>query len=251
MFSMAMWMAAIVAPLQIFAGDLHGLNTLHHQPAKVAAMEGHFESGAGMPLILFGLPNPAQGRVDYKVQIPYASSLILTHELNGALKGLDAFPAQDRPPVEILFWSFRIMVGLGFLMAGLGLWSLIERWRGRLHDYRPLHLAAMAMAPSGFIAVLAGWTTTEVGRQPFTVYGLLRTTDSVSPIAAQAVGASLIAFIIVYFLAFSVGVLFMLRLMNQPPHAGESDPPPTPMHASGLMPAPVIGAADGQGDAHV
>ena len=190
MFSMAMWMAALVAPVQIFAGDLHGLNTLEHQPAKVMAMEGHFESHPdGAPLILFGLPDQDAATVRYKLEIPKASSLILKHDLDAPLAGLDSVPREDWPPVPIVFWSFRVMVGLGFLMLGLGLFSLVARARGRLYDWPWLHRFALAMGPSGLVAVLAGWITTEVGRQPYTIYGLLRTADSASPLDAPAVAA--------------------------------------------------------------
>ncbi|MCW3717653.1 cytochrome ubiquinol oxidase subunit I, partial [Burkholderia cenocepacia] len=124
----------------------------------------------------------------------------------------------------ITFWAFRIMVGLGFLIMGLGLFSLLMRWRGMMYQSQLLHRFAVLMGPAGFIAVLAGWITTETGRQPFTVYGLLRTTDSASPLAAPAVGSSLIAFIIVYFVVFIAGVIYILRLMAQPPHPGEQGP---------------------------
>ena len=136
MFSMAMWMAVVVAPLQIGAGDAHGINTLEHQPAKVMAMEGHYESHPdGAPLILFGIPNPEAKRIDYAVQIPYLSSLILEHSLTAPLAGLDTIDDALEPPVAILFWSFRLMVGIGFAMLGLGLWSLIARYRRQLAAY--------------------------------------------------------------------------------------------------------------------
>lgn len=172
MFSMAMWMLIVVTPLQIVAGDFHGLNTLEHQPAKVMAMEGHYDSHPdGAPLILFGIPNPEEKRIDYAVQIPKLSSLILKHDLNAPLAGLDTIPEEDQPPVAIVFWSFRVMIALGFAMLGLGAWAMMQRMRGRLYDTTWLHRAALAMGPAGFVAVLAGWVTTEVGRQPFTVYG--------------------------------------------------------------------------------
>ena len=177
MFSMAMWMAAIVAPLQIFAGDMHGLNTLEHQPRKVAAMEGHFETQKGAPLILFGIPNEAEERMDYALEMPKLGSLILTHELDGEIKGLKEWPKAERPPVAPVFFAFRIMVGIGFAMLGLGLWSLWLRFRGQLFAAPWMHRAAILMGPSGFIALLAGWTVTEVGRQPYTVYGLLKTAE--------------------------------------------------------------------------
>jgi len=217
MFSMAMWMVVLVTPLQILAGDFHGLNTLEHQPAKVMAMEGHYDSHPdGAPLILFGIPNAAEKRIDYAVEIPKLSSLILKHDLNAPLDGLDTIPDEDEPPVAIVFFSFRVMIGLGFAMLGLGLWGLWVRARGRLYAAPMLYRAAVLMGPMGFVAVLAGWITTEVGRQPFTVYGLLRTSDSLSPIAAPAVAASLIAFIIVYFFVFGAGTYYILRMMGQP-----------------------------------
>lgn len=222
MFSMAMWMAALVAPVQIFAGDLHGLNTLEHQPAKVMAMEGHYDSHPdGAPLILFGIPNSAEKRVDYKIEIPKLSSLILKHDLNAPLAGLDTVPEADQPPVGIVFWSFRIMVGIGFAMLTIGLWSLFGRWRKKLYDWSWLHRAALVMGPSGFVAVIAGWITTEVGRQPFTIYGLLRTSESASPLSAPAVATSLLAFVIVYFAVFGAGTWYILRLMKQSPLSGE------------------------------
>ena len=220
MFSMAMWMALIVTPLQIIAGDMHGVNTLEHQPAKIAAMEGHFESypEGRAPLILFGLPDDAAGETHYKVQIPLLGSLILTHSLDTPILGLDAFPEDARPKSAMIFWTFRIMVAIGFAMLGIGLWAAWARWKGHLYHARWLHRAAVAMGPAGFLAVLCGWITTEVGRQPYTVYGLLRTGDSAAPLQAEAVGASLIAFIVVYFLVFGSGTFYLLRLMGKSPN---------------------------------
>jgi cytochrome d ubiquinol oxidase subunit I len=244
MFSMAMWMATLVAPIQILAGDQHGLNTLEHQPAKVMAMEGHYQSHPdGAPLVLFGLPNQTAGRVDYAVEIPKLSSLILKHALDAPLAGLDTVPRENWPPVPVTFWSFRVMVGLGFLIFGLGLFSLWARWCGTLYSSRALHLFAMLMGPAGFIAVLAGWVTTETGRQPFTVYGLLRTIESASPLAAPAVGSSLLAFIIVYFTVFAAGAFYILRLMALPPHPDEEGPrADLPSHAAGITPASGVAA---------
>ncbi|MBP8231844.1 MAG: cytochrome ubiquinol oxidase subunit I [Rhizorhabdus sp.] len=241
MFSMAMWMAAIVAPIQIFAGDMHGLNTLEHQPVKVMAMEGHYQSHPeGAPLILFGIPDSAERRVDYAISIPKASSLILKHDANAPLRGLDTVPEADQPPVGIVFWAFRIMVGLGFAMVGLGMWSLLARLRGRLYQWRGLHRAALLMGPAGFVAVLAGWIVTEVGRQPFTVYGLLRTAQSASPLDAPAVGASLLAFVLVYFTVFGAGIWYLLRLAAKPPEAHESGPANGPIRSAGITPAPAV-----------
>ncbi len=220
MFSMAMWMAVIVTPLQIVAGDLHGLNTLEHQPAKVMAMEGHYDSYPdGAPLILFGIPNSEEKRIDYAIEIPKLSSLILKHDLNAPLDGLDTIPDDEEPPVAIVFWSFRIMIAIGFAMLAIGFWSLFRRWKGQLYDATWLQRVMVLMAPSGFVAVLAGWVTTEVGRQPFTVYGVLRTSDSLAPIEAPAVAASLTAFIIVYFFVFGAGTYYIMRMMNKTPGA--------------------------------
>ena len=238
MFSMAMWMAAVVAPLQILAGDLHGLNTLEHQPAKIAAMEGHFETQRGAPLILFGLPDMEAEETRYALEIPKLGSLILKHSLDAELQGLKDWPPEDRPYAPAVFWSFRIMVGLGVLMALLGLTSLLLRWRGRLYHSRWLQRWAVAMGPSGFVAVLAGWITTEMGRQPYTVYGLLRTADSVAPVAAPAVAWSLIAFVVVYFAVFGAGTAYLLRLMAQlPPRAPEAAPIQEPVAVARPLPA--------------
>ena len=242
MFSMAMWMAALVAPVQVFLGDQHGLNTLEHQPVKIMAIEGHYESHPdGAPLYLFGIPNDREQRLDHALAIPKAGSLILKHDPNAPMAGLDTVPDAEQPPVAIVFWSFRIMVGLGLLMFALGLASLWARWRGTLYEWRGLHRFALAMTPAGFVAVIAGWVTTEVGRQPYLVYGLLRTADSASPLAAPAVGASLVAFVVVYFAVFGVGIWYLLRLMHKPPEPGEPDPERTerePIRTAGIMPGP-------------
>jgi cytochrome d ubiquinol oxidase subunit I len=244
MFSMAMWMAALVAPIQILVGDAHGLNTLEHQPAKVLAMEGDYEpSPHGAPLVLFGLPSNKDAAVHYRVEVPKIGSLILKHDPNAALPGLKDFPRDRWPPTPIVFWSFRVMVGLGFAMLGLGLWSLLARARRRLYDWPWLHRAAVLMGPAGFVAVIAGWVTTEVGRQPYTVYGQLLTAQSHSPLAAPAVATSLLAFVVVYFSVFGAGLLYLLRLMSQSPQAHEPDLPHTPQRAAGITPAPAIDTA--------
>jgi len=244
MFSMAMWMAALVAPLQIVAGDLHGLNTLEHQPAKIAAMEGHFETWAGAPLILFGVPDMREERTKYALEIPRLGSLILTHHWDGTVRGLKEWPPADRPNALLLFWSFRLMVGLGLAMVLTGLWSLVLRLRQRLFATPLLLKTTLLLSPAGLIAVIAGWITTEAGRQPYTVHGLLTTVDSASPVGAVAVGASLIAFVVVYLLVFGAGAFYMLRLMKVPPRPSEDElSPGEPMRAGGLMPAPVLAGA--------
>ena len=233
MFSMAMWMLAIVAPLQVVAGDFHGVNTYEPQPVKVMAMEGHYESHPeGAPLYLFGIPNEEEQRLDYAVGIPKLSSLIIKHDLNAPMKGLDTVPDELQPPVPVVFWSFRIMVGLGMLMMLVGFISLFLRWRKSLYDTPLFHRLAMLMGPTGFVAVLAGWITTEVGRQPYTVYGHLMTIESIAPVEAPAVAASLIAFIFVYFALFGAGTYYILKMMNKLP--GDVAPlPETPTRTAG------------------
>jgi cytochrome d ubiquinol oxidase subunit I len=248
MFSMAMWMAAIVAPMQIVMGDLHGLNTLKYQPAKIAAMEGDFTSTRYAGEKIFGFPDMQAGKTRYAVEIPYLGSLILTHSLDGKVPGLDQFKPEDRPYAPALFWTFRGMVAIGFLMAGLGLWSLIDRWRRILDQDRWLHRAAIVMGPAGFVAVLCGWMTTEIGRQPYTVYGLMRTADSVSPIGLPGVAASFIAFIVVYAIIFGAGMFFILRMMGRPPCPNEPDVPAhQPTRAAGIVPGLASGGSNTAG----
>jgi cytochrome bd ubiquinol oxidase subunit I len=238
MFSMAMWMALVVAPIQILAGDQHGLNTLRYQPSKVAALEGDWDTVPGTPLILFGMPNMAEERTDWAVEIPHLGALVLTHSWDGSIRGLKEFPPQDRPPSPVVFWAFRVMVGLGLLMAAVGLCAAYLRIGGQLYTSRWLQRIALAMAPAGFIALLAGWTVTEVGRQPFTVYGVLRTTDSVSPVGLPGVAASLTGFVVVYSIVFGAGFVFLLRVVRRPPVVGESGPPPgVPIRSAGITPA--------------
>ena len=214
------------------------------------AMEGHYQShAAGAPLILFGIPNDKEQRMEYAVEIPRLSSLILKHDLNAPLAGLDTIEPADRPQVKVVFWSFRVMVGLGMLMFALGAWSLAARAAGKLYEWRWLKRFAVLMGPAGFIAVIAGWITTEVGRQPFTVYGLLRTADSASPLAAPAVGASLLAFVVVYFTVFGMGSWYILRLVSRPPQPHEPEPANAPAHAAGITPASALTAARA-GNAH-
>ena len=242
MFSMALWMATLLAPLQIIAGDQHGLNTLKYQPVKIMGVEGHYRSYPhGAPLVLVGIPDQRAGRMRDALEIPKLGSLILEHRLDAPLAGLDSVPRQDWPYVPVIFWTFRIMVGLAFAMLALGLASLALRLRGRLYVHRGLQRAALVMAPTGLIAVIAGWFTTEVGRQPYTVYHLLRTAQSASPIAAPAVISSLATFAVVYFVVFGAGVMFVLRLMRRPPHPGEVPPfEGAPHRSAGITPAPAV-----------
>ncbi|MGI9574312.1 cytochrome ubiquinol oxidase subunit I [Alloalcanivorax xenomutans] len=228
MFSMAMWMLIVVAPIQALIGDAHGLNTLEHQPAKVAAMEGHWggdehAAGAGVPMILFGWPDMEAETTRFAVEIPRLASLILTHSWDGAIAGLKDFPAEDRPNVPVVFWSFRVMVGLGLLMIALGGYALWQRWRGRLYDHPWLLRFALVMGPAGLVAILAGWYTTEVGRQPWVVYGLLRTADAVSPHPPGQLALSLSLFVLVYLFVFGAGIAYMLRLVRKGPVISEGE----------------------------
>jgi cytochrome d ubiquinol oxidase subunit I len=210
-------MAVFVAPLQLVIGDLHGLNTLQHQPAKVAAMEGLWETRRGAPLKLFGWPDQEAEETRYAIDIPKLSSLILTHELDGEVKGLKAWPKDERPPAALVFWSFRVMVGIGVLMILTGVLAAFLFWRKRLFDSRWFQWWCMALTPAGFVAVLAGWFVTEIGRQPFIVYGVMRTAEAASPVAAVQVGLSLVAFVVTYVLVFGAGVYYIARLIAKGP----------------------------------
>jgi cytochrome d ubiquinol oxidase subunit I len=223
MFSMSMWMLLFVAPIQAVIGDFHGLNTLKHQPAKLAAIEGHWENEGdeGTSLILFGWPDMEAETVHYKVEIPRLGSLILTHSWDGKIPALKDFPRADRPNSTIVFWTFRIMVGLGLLMILLGFWSAWLRYRKALYEKKSFLYFSLWMGPTGLIAILAGWFTTEIGRQPWTVYGVFRTADSVSRLDATQVGITLIIFIVVYFAVFGTGIAYLLRLIQKGPVINE------------------------------
>jgi cytochrome bd ubiquinol oxidase subunit I len=186
----------------------------------------------------------AAAETKFAVAIPHLGSLILTHSWNGEVKGLAAWPRTEWPNVMILFFSFRIMVGIGFAMIGLGLWSLWHRWRGSLFAARSLQFAAVLMGPAGFVALLAGWFVTEAGRQPYTVYGLLRTADSVSPLAAPAVASSVAAFAIVYFAVFGAGIFYLVRMAGTPPQLQEPEMQAgVPTRSAGIAPAPALARA--------
>ena len=221
MFGMAMIMAIFVAPLQLVLGDLHGLNTLEHQPAKVSAIEGIWETERGAALRLFGWPDQEEEETKYAVEIPKLSSLILTHSLDGEVKGLKEWPREDRPPVAWVFWSFRIMVGVGVLMILTGVMAAILYWRKKLFDTRWFHYWCMALTPAGFIAVIAGWCVTEIGRQPYVAYGVIRTVESVSPVPGPHIALSLLAFIVTYTFIFGAGSYYILRLIAKGPASEE------------------------------
>jgi cytochrome d ubiquinol oxidase subunit I len=245
MLSMAMWMLVIVAPIQAVIGDFHGLNTLRHQPAKIAALEGHWENrgNEALPLILFGLPDMERETTRYALELPRLGSLVLTHSWDGQIKGLKEFPKEDRPNAAIIFWSFRIMVGLGFAMIALGLWSLWNRRGGRLFVSRPFLRAALWMGPSGLLAVLAGWITTEVGRQPWVVYGLMRTADAVSAHKAGPLALTLGLFVVVYLFVFGAGFAYVLRLVRGGPQHFDAVHPPTGGPGQGRTPSRPMSAA--------
>jgi cytochrome d ubiquinol oxidase subunit I len=217
MFGMAMIMAVFVTLPQAIVGDLHGLNTLKEQPAKVSAMEGIWETKRGAPLKLFGWPNQEAEVTRYSLEIPKLSSLILTHDFNGEVKGLKEWPREERPPVAWVFWAFRIMVGIGVLMILTGAAGAVLFLRKKLFTERWFHLWCMALTPAGFIAVLAGWFVTEVGRQPYMVYKVLRTSETVSPVLGSSIALSLIAFIITYVVVFGAGSYYILHLIGKGP----------------------------------
>ena len=220
MFSMAMGMVLVVAPIQALVGDFHGLNTLKHQPAKIAAIEGHWEhlpAGEGTPLVLFGWPDMEQEKNHMAVEIPRLGGLILAHDWNGQIPALKDFPREDRPNSTIVFWTFRVMVGLGILMILLGFWSLWLRRGGRMYTSRAFLRAALFMGPTGLIAILAGWFTTEIGRQPWVVYGVMRTSEGVSAHGAEPLAFTLALFVVVYVFVFGIGAAYVLRLIGKGP----------------------------------
>lgn len=229
-FSMALWMIVVLSPVQIVVGDLHGQHSLEFQPQKIAAIEGSWTrppQGAGEPLRLFAIPDMAERRNHWEVAIPRLASLYLRHDLSGTIAALDEFPPENIPPVPTVFFAFRFMVGLGLLMVVQGLTSLVLRWRQRLYEARWMLRGCVLMAPAGFLAMLCGWVVTEVGRQPFTVYGLLRTADSLSSVSREQVIGSTWTILVFYLLIFGIGLWVLLRILREPPHKDEAGPQPT------------------------
>ncbi|HEX8899820.1 cytochrome ubiquinol oxidase subunit I [Vitreimonas sp.] len=234
---MAVLMMAIVTPIQIMVGHESGIVAGHHQPAKVAALEGWWTTRTQQPTVLIGWPDEEAETNHFEVAIPGLGSTVNNAGPDVVLPGLDQFAEQDRPPVWITFWAFRIMVGMGLIMLTLGLWGAAAWALKRLDTAAWYHRALVLAAPSGFIAVLTGWITAEVGRQPYIVYGVLRTADAVSPVSAGSVATSLIFFIVVYAIVFSAGALYILRLMAKGPETDEpppqsKQPPGTPLGAA-------------------
>ncbi|MGN6535527.1 MAG: cytochrome ubiquinol oxidase subunit I, partial [Mesorhizobium sp.] len=224
MLSMTLWLLTVLVPAQILLGDLHGLNTLHYQPAKLAAIEAHWDTESRAPLNLFAIPDEENETNRYVIQVPLLGSLILAHDINGEIRGLKDFPRDQRPPVAIPFFSFRIMVGIGVLMLVMVAASWWLRWKGTLFTTGWYLTACQWIAPLGFVAVLAGWTTTEVGRQPWTVYGLLRTADSVSPsLTGTDVLISLAGYMVAYLVIFPAGLFIMARFVRKGPDEADDE----------------------------
>jgi len=249
MLSMALWLLTVLVPLQMLIGDLHGLNTREHQPAKLAAIEARWDTERSVPLTLFAIPSDKAERNYLAIEVPWLGSLILTHDLNGEVKGLKDFPADRRPPVAIPFFAFRIMVGCAVVMLGLVLLGGYLRWRGQLYDTALFLRLVQFAAPLGFVAVIAGWCVTEVGRQPWTVYGLLRTAESVSPsLTSFDVAISLAGYMIVYLLIYPWGLFLMLRIIRKgPAHSSEEASP----IEGGRPQAPVLAGALGPAEGEI
>ena len=239
MLKLALAFIAITVPAQIFVGDLSGLAVREYQPAKLAAIEARWDTERGVPLTLFAWPDEENERNRFAFDVPRLGSLILTHSWDGEIKGLKDFPPRDRPPVKPPFFAFRIMVGLGFLMLGLAAIGLALWWRERLFASRWYLRAWQIMLPSGFIALLTGWYVAEIGRQPWVVYGLLRTADAVSPVSAGSVLTSLLTFIFVYFFLFGFGVWYLVQLLRKGPQ-----PAPAHVPVRAQTPARPLSAAD-------
>jgi cytochrome d ubiquinol oxidase subunit I len=223
-FAIATLALAILAPLQIVMGDLHGLQVQRHQPMKIAAMEGLWETTAGAPLLVFAWPDMAAERNHFEIAIPKLASLILQHDPEGTVLGLKEVAPADRPPVPLVFFSFRIMVGLGFWFLFLGGLGLLLRWRGMLYSNRPYALLCMASAPLGFVATLAGWIVTETGRQPWIVQGLMRTSEAVSAVPARAILTTLSLFVAVYGTLLLAYLYYLSKLIRQGPDAAATQP---------------------------
>ena len=229
MMRMGLGMVILLAPLQVVIGDLHGLNTAQNAPEKVAAMEAHWDGSKPGDLVLFAWPNEEKERNDYEIAIPNGASLIITHELSGLFPGLKDFKAEDRPPVVPVFFAFRIMVGLGFLMVAVGVVGGWLFWRGRLFDASWYLKPVQYVWPAGFVAILAGWWVTETGRQPWIARGILKTADAVSPVAYATVLTSLVLFVVVYLCVFSMGIYYINRMIEKGPVRPASDIPDEPV----------------------
>jgi cytochrome d ubiquinol oxidase subunit I len=225
MVRMAVGMIFVLAPLQAFIGDQHGLNTLKHQPIKIAAMEGHWDGSKPADFHIFAWPDEKNERNLFEISIPRGGSLILTHDPNGLFPGLTSVPPQDRPPVKSVFFAFRIMIAIGFAMIGVGLVGAFLWWRGRLFEARWFLWPAQHAWWAGFVAIVAGWVVTESGRQPWLVYGILRTADAISPVSAATVATTLVLFVVVYGIVFAMGIYYINRLIAKGPQGSLVEPP--------------------------
>ena len=241
MVRMSLAFLAIMVPLQILIGDLHGINSLEHQPAKVAAMEGLWETRTRVPASLFAIPDQQAEKNHIEIAIPALASLYLTHDINGEVKGLKEWKKEDRPPVAIVYFAFRIMVGTGLLMLLTAWLGMLLWWRGSLFDSPRYLKLCMLVSPLGFVAVLAGWTTTEVGRQPWVIYGLMRTSEAVSPsLTAADVALSLAAYVLAYIVIFGGGFILLRRLVRIGPPAPEEEEPPPERQARAMRPLSAV-----------
>ena len=238
MLRMGIGLAAVLAPLQLIIGDQHGLNTLKHQPIKVAAMEGHWDGSKPGDFPIFAWPDATAEINRFAISIPRGSSLILTHDPNGLFPGLKSVPPQDRPPLLNVFFAFRIMLAVGFFMIAAALFGAWLLWRGRLFDTRWFLRIIAQTWGVGFVAVIAGWNVTETGRQPWTVYGILRTADAISPVSAASVAVTLALFVIVYGIVFAMGIYYINRLIVLGPQ------PPTEQPALARRPLAAAGGGD-------
>lgn len=219
MLRCALGLVAVVIPLQIFVGDLSGLVVREHQPAKLAAIEARWTTGKSVPLTLVAWPDEEAERNDYALDVPHLGSLILTHSWDGEVQGLKDFPVADRPPVLAPFFGFRIMVGLGVLMLVLALAGVLLWWRRRLFEHRWYLRCWIAMMPAGFVALLTGWYVAEIGRQPWVVYGVMRTVDAASAVAASSVLSSLIVYFVTYMILFGFGSWYLFKVLRSGPEA--------------------------------
>jgi cytochrome bd ubiquinol oxidase subunit I len=224
--SIAMWLALFFVPLQLFLGDQHGLNTRQYQPMKIAAIEARWQTGTGVPLTLFAWPDQQAATNHYAVDVPHLGSLILTHSWNGEVKGLEEVPASDRPYVPIVFFAFRAMVGIGILLLVFALLGGYLRWRRHLFTTKWFLTALILISPLGLVATIAGWVVTEAGRQPYVVYGVVRTANAASHLAAVSVGITFILFIVVYLLLMGGFLWFLIQTIVRGPATADTEEQP-------------------------
>lgn len=254
MVRMAVGMIAVTAPLQLVIGDLHGLNTLEHQPVKVAAMEGHWYEDDPGHLLIFAVPDEEARRNHFEIAIPYLGALILTHDLQGTYLGIADFPEEEWPPIANVFFTFRIMVVIGLLLIAVGFWGLYNWWRGRLFKSRLFLRTSQHLWPLGFIAIIAGWFVTEQGRQPWVAQGLMRTADGLSPVSGTSLTLSLALFFVIYAIIFSLGLYYMNRLILRGPFGeapeGPAAVPSRPLSASTQAARTASGGYRGEALAH-